>query len=389
MAIIRTATPEPWVRPSLTNVVITNMTAATIVQPRFLNATRTLIYGTRGNLLVKSSDDGTTWTTVRDFGTPAAGAWLLPNGEALVATKPGGNKGQLMLSTGFAANDTTATWASVLTCSRNDNYIHPAWGLSMAPAGHPRAGIVVATEYGVQGAAGDSDDITSKAWLSSNYGQSWRQIFNLSTVGRANVHMHGIVYDPWDDRPVISVCDGNAGQSSYSGVLVSNNWQDQTPSWSWVLGPFTTASFQLTTMYPTPSGIIAAGDGFPPGLYRLPRRGYRDIGATQVVMNWGGGTDAGFIGQQIYQHSPGQIILMGKEYTKASPFLPITIDGSIDGTTFFELWRDATGAGIAQYTLSNPIGPTMTGKVCAAIKDYRTATTTWKWLTGELVNPGT
>ena len=69
MGIIRTATAEPFVRPQLANATLTTMAAATVVSPRAMNANRTVVYGTRGNILVKSVNDGTTWTTVKDFGS--------------------------------------------------------------------------------------------------------------------------------------------------------------------------------------------------------------------------------------------------------------------------------------------------------------------------------
>lgn len=388
MGIVRAATTATWAPPYLANAARTEVAKANLVTPAFLSPDRTIVYGWRGSDLVKSVDDAATWTTVRTFDGSIMGAWTLPNGEALVSIKWGGGKGYLARSTGWAAGDSAATWTSCFTVSRNDNYVHGSWGLSWAPADHARAGLVVATEYGGQGAASDTAAVMGKVWLSLDYGVTWRVVFNLSSVGTTSQHMHGITYDPWTDALLASIGDGNSGAGARSGILACWDWLNTSPTWAWVHGPFTTAEMQLTTMFPTATGVICGGDGYPCGLYRVPRRSARAYGRAHVVENWGSGTEAGFIGQTLYSVGNHFPIIVGREYTKSSPFHPSTL-GIVtgDGAFVSELWRDPSGSGVAAYASATAIGPTATGKIVGAMHDHRNGADVYAQLVADLILP--
>lgn len=372
MGIIRTATAEPFVRPQLANTTLTTMTTSTVVAPRAMNANRTVVYGTRGSVLVKSVNDGTTWTTVKDFGSTLAGFWILPNGEALVSTNTSGVGGKVLYSTGFATSDTGATWtqSAGITGGRGNDYVHPYWGLGMAPKGHVREGLVVITKYGPHGTATTTDDEMGRVWISTDYGKTFSIIFKLESRQKLGQHMHGATYDPWDDRVIAAYGDGNGGTGARADVIVCDNFLSEEPTWTPVISS-TSASFQLTSILPQPDGILFGGDGTPPGIYRLPRRARRVYGAPQVVLNYGGGTDTGFIGQSMYQHAPGFPVLVGHEFTKAQVGMPASIHAITDGSRrVSEVYRYSPNKDTAQWPTTYAVGPTANGKVVMLVKTY-------------------
>lgn len=392
MPFVRPATTPP-ATPYLHNLTYTDVTSANSVGLREMSADRRTIYATRGTTIVKSTNDGGTWTTVysHSIGGGIVGFWLLPNSEALYSTKVGGSPGKVYYSTGFAANDTTATWteSTGLITTRGDSYVHEAWGLSFAPAGHVREGLVVATEYGGQDAASETDDsLSPKIWLSIDYGKTFRIIGQQYVIlsQRTGQHMHGAIYDPWSDGVVISFGDGSGSNGAKTGVMISYDFLSATPTWSYLYGPVNGAEFQPTTMLATSNSIIMGGDGAPPGIYRIPRRGYRQFGKIHTALNHGGGTDTGWIGQKIYQHSPGRIILLSHQMIKSFTY-PNVLNGSFDGVDFFEIWRDDAQAKIGTFPSITAIGPTASGKVLMHLKgDGRTANNN-TFVTGDLMIP--
>lgn len=391
MPTVRPISQSPAM-PYLANITSTDITAAPMF-PRAMSADRRTVYAVRASTIVKSTNDGTNWTTVYTHNVDSGsikGFWILANGEAIYSTKIGSQPGKLYYSTGFAANDTAANWTECagVNCVKSDSYVHEAWGLSFAPAGHPREGLVVATEYGSQGGPGETDDsLSPRIWASTDYGKTFKLIGNLYQIiaFRSNQHMHGIIYDPWFDSVVISFGDGG-GAGSKTGTMVSHDFLSANPTWSYIHGPVQSADFQVTTLFPTSSGLIASSDGIPPGIYRFPRRGYRLFGEVQTVLNHGGGTDGGWIGLGIYQHSPGKIILISHLYTK-SVNMPNIVNASIDGVEFFELWRDESVGSTNQYPSSTAVGPTASGKVLITIKNTISSVESYRLVTGELVMP--
>ena len=386
MAVIRTIETPPYSKATLTNVTFTEAPAndTSSYQPRFLTGDRRTIYGTSGTGLHKSVNDATTWALVA---TPAnentTGAWQLPNGEVLVATKVGGGKGGLHLSTGFPASDTAATWRKVITVTQNDNKVHEWWGLSYAPKGHPREGLVVATEYGGHGTASTPASGGARyVWLSLDYGRTWRTIFDLyATTQVINMHMHGVAYDPYDDRVLCTFGDGNGGQGSVSGLMACDNFTDPTPAWQSLYGPVTSATWQMTTILPMPGAVILGGDGAPPGIYRMTRTGHRQLRPPQTVLNYGGGTDTGYIGQGMFQAAPGQPVIICHEWAKNTP-RAAALHVTLDGDTFTEVWRDPN---LVAWSGAFCIGPTATGKVVGWLKNDARFPSGKTYMRGDLI----
>lgn len=356
-------------------------------QPRFLSADRRTVWGISWDGLVKSTDDGATWTPgaqrIKPSAEQLAGAWLLPNGEVIATSKVGGGKGGLHLSNGWNNGAGPMTWSKVLTVSQNDNKIHEYWGLSFAPKGHPREGLVVATEYGGQGSGSTPADGGARyVWVSLDYGKTWRTIFDLfaqtQVIGQ---HMHSVAYDPWDDRLICAFGDGNGANSSKSGIMACENFTATTPTWTYLYGPVTSADFQVTTIRPLSTGIIFGGDGAPPGIYRMGRNGYRNLKPMQTVLNYGGGTDTGYIGQDMFQAGPGQPILVSHEWAKNTN-RHSAVHLTFNGVDFVEIWRDPNANA---WTGLFVVGPTAAGKVLGWSKNDSRYTTSKAYFSADLV----
>lgn len=381
--VVQGITPDPWQVPSLSDIVITNKTSSTVIYPRDMSADRLTVYGTVGATLRQSVDDGTTWTTIWTAPAGIEGFWLLPNGEAIASTKPGGQPGKLYVSSGFKSNPSSATWTLVLETSRPDTYFHANWGLGMAPKGHVREGLVVVCDYGWHGQAGENGSTSHKVSLSLDYGRTWKTIWNLfERVRSAGQHIHGCAYDQWTDSIYVSYGDGMGSTGATNGVVSCNDFLSSSPTWENILGPVT-GDFQCTWIFPMEDCILFGGDGAPPGYYRLPRTGRYSFASDKsripMAVNLGGGSDGGFIGQKVYQHSPGLPILFGVEYNKNVANIPPTLLVAEDSRHFAEVWADTTYGADSKYPLSHWVGPTARGKVVGQIKRYKDSVGSSLW----------
>ena len=350
-ATIRAAQPFTVAMPTLTDVTKTKMTVSTQVQPAAMNDDRTVVYGIRNaKEIVQSVDDGLTWTIIHThpLSDNVRGFWLTPDGEAAYSTESAGaGLSTLNKSTGWAENPATATWRQVLNTSQKGNLqVHPAWGLSFAPKGHVREGLVVATEYGGHGSAADIPSEIGKVWRSWDYGATWEVIFILGEqVGVNSQHMHAVAYDPWFDTIIISYGDANSGAGSKSRISYTEDVTAPRAAMTWqhIFDSGTVAHYQAVTIHPTESCILLGGDGYPCGVYRVPRREGRTYGSVEQAITFRGGTDTGWISQRFYRHQGGGPVFLAKQFTKDLDE-PVALDVYDGSYRFAEVWRDnATG----------------------------------------------
>lgn len=385
-AIIRTAQPFSTPMPTLTDVTQTQMAQATRVTPVALSEDRSVVYGIRNvKEIVRSVDDGMTWTVLYTHPnvTSIRGVWFLPDGEVAYSDESasvGGSK--LYKSTGWAENPATATWSPVLSVSQKGNLqVHPAWGLSFAPKGHVREGLVVATEYGGHGSAADIPSEIGKVWRSWDYGATWEVVFILGEqVGVNSQHMHAVAYDPWFDTIIITYGDANSGAGSKSRISYTEDVTAPRAAMTWqhIFDSGTVAHYQAVTIHPTESCILLGGDGYPCGVWRVPRREGRTYGAIEQAITFRGGTDTGWIAQQFYRHQGGGPVFLAKQYTKDADE-PVSLDVFDGSYRFAEIWRDnANRVGIRNPNLT-AVGVTRNGWVIGAYSHQIRATSTTEY----------
>ena len=303
-------------------------------------------------------------TLVATFPDKIEGMWFTDDGEALVSTNGTMSMNGLYKSTGLSKG-AAATWRKVLTVGGTSPGVNvkSQWGLSKAPAGHVRSGLVVCSEYGSQSNA--STPLTGGAgrvWLSLDHGATWREIWNLiERFGTRNHHMHGVCYDPFSDAIFMSFGDGYAGDPAKSGIAWTTEWDKPKAdiTWNWVVGPVSSATFQVTSMVATDAGIIALADGNPDGIQMIPRlpdgSGYGPIFSLMRQEN------NALIGHCARRWADGEPIFL-TFYTGTSNQRRAKIHATLDGFDVWTVYADTAtnGSTTGIYTV---VGPDRSGLV--------------------------
>ena len=206
-----------------------------------------------GQELRRSTDDWATHAGIHVFDESIQYMQHLANGEMIVSTgfgSAGEVRGELFLSSGFAADPEAATWAKVLEASTDKNRFNH-WGL------HAWGQYVVAGEYGDKGSPETS---ARRVWFSSDYGQTFTVIFDLRDFYPDpdpfdNAHVHAAHIDKWRERIWVAV-----GDTGYRGIyyraLAGGDWT--------LVGN----ERQPTTITATPTAVLFGTDSFPNGVLR-------------------------------------------------------------------------------------------------------------------------
>ncbi len=300
---------------------------------------RTLYTGLYRKTLSKSGDDLKTFTVIHTFDTYISACRDLDNGELLVATGNEGKPGALWLS-----SKGRTEWTRVLECSSECAYFTNSWSLSV------RGEIVVAAEYGGKTPLKNA----RKVYLSTDYGVSWREIFDLGGV--ANTHIHSCAYDPYESRIWVA-----SGDSPYNAVRYSDDWG----------ATWTTASTDLvTSIVPLPDCVLFGAHQPPSGILRYNRKGKGEPpGFEYAYMIDHDLNNVSYCAGMAFQREPGgpvyfSFLVAG---VGAKPGLVIATK---DAVNFYEVYRDtaryAPGKGVIHV-----LGPTAGGKLIGLIQDDR------------------
>ncbi len=303
-------------------------------------------------------------------------ARFLPNGELAVSVRNQySGDGGMYVSTGLPGNPAGATWARTLTWSQPGNYAS-TYGLDAAPAGHIREGLVVVAEYGAQSVQGvtSPDAGASRVWVSTDYGRTWREVFNLlRTYGTKNQHMHGCAYDPWNDNLIVCFGDGYAGAPALSGILYAEDWQGPAAAtWRPIVAPASQADGQATLIKPLPGGVLVGSDGGPDGVWflgRNPKGGYSP--PRSVLMNPRGSC----IATQAYQASPAHPTFLVFRNGQANPDYVRVFMVSPSGDRIDEVWCDTTAPAPVWGGPLGVVGPDAAGHVFLTAEDSRSKRT--------------
>jgi hypothetical protein len=280
----------------------------------------TKIYGCTGNILQVSTNAFTIgatpiWTTVHDFtaegGTtrPVRGMHFMSNGEVLVTTANGANFSVVYVSSGWAANPATATWAQALQATNGaiqNNYSMTQWQSGTNGV------VFLVDSAGAQTLGGVGNDATDATrggfcWLSTDFGKNFTKVFDIrewcasrGVPYPAGVHLHGGCYDQFDDR--LYLCPGdntgdmrNAVGLGFIQVLYSD---DRGATWNllpspskWVSTVVSAAnSMQFISVAPLENCIVLSPDVTSPGSpITYHRKGFRNFGVMHTGVSSGSG----------------------------------------------------------------------------------------------------
>ena len=321
------------------------------------------VWGTgAGRQLLRSTDEWVNRTLLHTFDETIQ--WLEPlaNGEVIVSTGRGSStniRGELFVSSGFAANPTGAAWTKVLEASGDQNRFNQ-WGL------HAWGRYVIAGEYG---AKGDPDTAARRVWFSTDHGQTFSVIFDLRDVYPNpdpfnNAHMHCAHIDGY--RQLLWVAHGD---TTYRGIyyrpLAGGDWVQIEDNQ------------QPTTITAVPSGVLFGQDGVPNGVLRwTPDGGLRtahvinpdhDTALTHVAQRGARDPSTGavwFCFGSALAGTDGVILVTNDEGRTVHEVLRVTVDKSGDGVqmvtiptpsgTMFARYRDVVYPDGAQLTGEAP-----------------------------------
>lgn len=277
-------------------------------------------YGATGNILKICLDLPTavtpTWSNVHDFTVEGGanhtvgGIHEMYNGEVLVACTNGSGYSVLYLSTGWATNPATATWAKVLTATNgifSQNY-------SLTDFASGKNGVVYLIDSNsaqtLGGEANAATDATRGGFgmLSNDFGKTWAKVFDLVAFATsrgfpyaAGLHTHGSCYDEVWDR-IWQVFGDNTGQGKDVAGLGNSQAiysDDRGATWNLLPNPskFNTGSpssattIQYIGVAPLETCILFSPDvNIPAAALMYPRKSYRVMGVPHMgaTLSYGG-----------------------------------------------------------------------------------------------------
>lgn len=344
--------------------------------------------------LFESSNDGQSWTVLPQvFAEPVEGFVEKDDGEVMVITMAGASTpGYVYISTGWAVSHTTATFTKTLTTVGGNLPAHWSghfctFGKESVREGSGSIGVVC--EYGGQTtASGDQTTKATRAYLTRDGGKRWEQILNLQTryPGAYPLHLHAIAYDSYANRVWATYGDtATPAGPGKQGLLYSDDLGRNFSDYP-LPAEMGADYLQSTGIGVFADCVIITSDNVH-GILRIPRKGYRVFGPTQILSVKYGNGGSGLIGMGIHQNrnQPDAPILSAFQSAES------TFDGSIaisldGGRRFSDLWKDGTLNKIGNGALL-VFGPSANGIILAAIGVGADYATTYTQLRGELVLP--
>jgi len=270
---------------------------------------RKTFFGADGAALLSSTnvDSAATpnWATLYTFpttnGSTVTGFVELENGEAMVVTTESGranNLSRVYISSGWAANNASATWTETLYTIGGKIVPH----YCLYDWTNAKDGTVLISEEGPHTLGGVGNVVADvrksrRVWLSKDFGATWNLIFDLvdyaATQGvpyPASVHMHGCAYDQDWGRIWVCYGDGTGDGKSIAGmgntqVVYSDDngatWQKLPMPALWTVTVSTVSeSFQFISVAVFNNSIVFTHDltqPLAPVVY--PKIGYRKMGS--------------------------------------------------------------------------------------------------------------
>lgn len=206
--------------------------------------------------------------------------------------------------------------------------------------------VVIAAPYGSKVS---SSDMARYVYMSEDYGQTWRIIFDLFTenggVG-TQAHVHGAAYDPWWDA--VWIVSGDFENAA--------NWVSFDRGATWEKLALT---HQMTTVYPLPGAIMLVSDmAAPNAIFRIPRTSPQALHA-EIAKMVDSGNGLTMYGDQMFRlrSIPDAPLVMTAEAGSSAG--PGCVYVTYDGYTIRELWKDSTT--YVDQGLRTCVGPSVNG----------------------------
>lgn len=199
-----------------------------------------VLYGSNWDRVYKSSDEGLTWQHVLDAPSTIFALLVSDTGRIIISTASG------LHSTDEEQTEFSDPLATFLGTGR----IFEEFGQSM------HDNYVVLSTYGNKNA----DNPPRQAFLSTDYGETFKEIFNMpieEMKDPSNHHIHDVEYDPYSGRIWLHIGDGDNRDLKYS--------DDLGETWDSVYDDANDIS-NMTHLMSSPYGLLLGSDHTSPGI---------------------------------------------------------------------------------------------------------------------------
>lgn len=317
-----------------------------------------------GNVLERSADNGATWSTLYTFPRPPIGVRQIDNGELFVGT--GDNfptntvKAALWVSSGYAS---APTFAKKIDASDYQQTIGLAWGFGGGGQ------VYAVSEYDSK--AQGSRSTNQKAWITTDSGATWTQIYDHGNGSLSTRHIHGVAADPYRPGTVwLTLGDYTGDATGDRRIRVSRN---NGSTWADV-----TTAQQPTAIMCFPDCVAFGTDNAPNGVLVIPNP---DAAPTAMrvevaykinnLTNSSGFPLLSHVAERPYRANTSSGYLTVLPYSTAVASESGLVLGSYDGRVWFEVWRDPRTYAVNKGAFV-AVGPTKNGKLLIQGKDDST-----------------
>lgn len=318
------------------------ITSANFQYPMWLAGDgKTLYTGWDSKTLKKSVDDLKTLTTIHTFEVYLTACRELDNGELLAACGNPGVPASLWLS-----SKGQTEWTKVLETSSAKARFMNEWSLSVSGR------IALASEYGGK----EPPYNARKVYLSRDYGKTWAEILDIGQ--REGTHVHSCAFDPYYNRIWVTT-----GDMPHQSILYSDDWGK-----TWKVASI---QYQATSIFPLPGCVLFGSDSSPNGILRCTRAGKSNPPVIEVAYRIDDSPRLTYNAKLVFQgRQPGAPVFFPYIVKVSSGRLPGLVIATLDGFTFFEVFRDSISYEV-QKGVFNLLGPTHRGKLIGLLYDGR------------------
>lgn len=234
------------------------------VAPRTLGIDEITLYGITANLTIAKSIDG--WQTRQNIHTFTEGTIVtnireLQNGELLVTVREENYQGSgLTVEHIYISSSVITVWTKTLTTSAR---LGSLWGTSIYD------NVILLTTY-------DENYTNSHAYLSLDYGKTFKTVFQGPVTPYNRFHIHDCEYDPWTGMLWLVCGDEPAGSRYFFSPNWGVNWYDVAEGM--------TVGYQDTGVLALPDRLLFAPDDGPSAIrqilknkYNTPKYTHREV----------------------------------------------------------------------------------------------------------------
>ncbi|MCM3387355.1 hypothetical protein M3649_04300 [Ureibacillus chungkukjangi] len=278
-----------------------------------------VVYAVQGHSIKRYNDLTDTWDQVLTAPLQPHLVLSLDNGELLFACRHVTTDD---FSRVYVTKNNQTSFVEVLTSGKAGISFSNDFGKSTY------GNIVLVSEYGTQGLA-------HKVYLSDDYGNTFREIFDLANYAPnpTTAHVHGVAYDPYWAR--IWIVNGdNPNNNIYWSDDMGVTWEN------------TGTVNQLLNVMPMQNCILFGSDSVPYAIYRMDRGVKTDKPELKIAHIYAEDTygHLSYFPKTIYKRDENSPVIINISPEKSSlaadgTYTDVWALATYDGYNFYEIFR--------------------------------------------------